>query len=203
LLELWPTPVTSALPITLELNEVKLEGWLSGLHQRSDGGLLSVTTIPNSIGSAKTRKWHRLTRPWVNHLVACASGYTLTTALVASDDTLLLPPLDRESALQSLGDLLLAWQAGMCQPLPVAVKTAFAWLGQSDPGKAEAAARKAYEGDGQTSDGERRESPALARQYPDYNALIADETFSGWVEALYRPLLQAPWRSAANGEADA
>ncbi|AZC99966.1 exodeoxyribonuclease V subunit gamma [Pseudomonas chlororaphis] len=202
LLELWPTPVTSALPITLELKEVKLEGWLSGLHQRSDGGLLSVTTIPNSIGSPKTRKWHRLTRPWVNHLVACASGYTLTTALVASDDTLLLPPLDRDAALQSLGDLLLAWQAGMCQPLPVAVKTAFAWLGQSDPGKAEAAARKAYEGDGQTSDGERRESPALARQYPDYNALIADETFSGWVDALYRPLLQAPWRSAANGEAD-
>jgi exodeoxyribonuclease V gamma subunit len=203
LLALWPTPVTSALPISLELKDVKLEGWLSGLHQRSDGGLLSVTTIPNSIGSTKTRKWHRLIRPWVNHLVACASGYTLTTALVASDDTLLLLPLDHDSALQSLGDLLLAWQAGMRQPLPIAVKTAFAWLGQSDPGKAEVAARKAYEGDGQTSDGERRESPALARQYPDFNALIADETFRGWVDALYRPLLQAPWRSAANGEVDA
>jgi exodeoxyribonuclease V gamma subunit len=195
LLTLWPTPLTSALPVSLELHGLRLEGWLSGLHQRADEGLLSVTTIPNSIGSIKTRKWHRLTRPWVNHLVACASGLSMTTALVASDDSLLLEPLDKAAALQTLGNLLLAWQTGMCQPLPIAVKTAFAWLGQTDPVKAEAAARKAYEGDGQTTDGERRESPALARQFADYNSLTDDETFTGWCDALYRPLLEAPWRS--------
>jgi len=200
LLALWPTPLNSALPVSLEQHGVSLEGWLSGLHQRSDGGLLAVTTIPNSIGSIKTRKWHRLTRPWVNHLAACASGLSLTTALVASDDTLLLAPIEQSAALNSLGDLLQAWQSGMRQPLPVAVKTAFAWLGQSDPVKAEAAACKAYEGDGQTTDGERRESPALARQFPDYSALVADETFSDWCNALYRPLLEAPWRSLASEE---
>jgi exodeoxyribonuclease V gamma subunit len=86
----------------------------------------------------------------------------------------------------------------MRQPLPVAVKTAFAWLGQSDPLKAEAAARKAYEGDGQTSEGERRESPALARQFPDYDALLVEETFPDWCNALYRPLLEAPWQSLAS-----
>ncbi len=195
LLTLWPTPLTSALPVSLELHGLRLEGWLSGLHQRADEGLLSVTTIPNSIGSLKTRKWHRLTRPWVNHLVACASGLSMTTALVASDDSLLLEPLDKAAALQTLGNLLLAWQTGMRQPLPIAVKTAFAWLGQTDPVKAEAAARKAYEGDGQTTDGERRESPALARQFADYDSLTDDETFTGWCDALYRPLLEAPWRS--------
>ncbi|VVN97920.1 exodeoxyribonuclease V subunit gamma [Pseudomonas fluorescens] len=203
LLALWPTPLNSALPVSLELHGIGLEGWLSGLHQRSDGGLLAVTTIPNSIGSIKTRKWHRLTRAWVNHLAACASGLSMTTALVASDDTLLLPPLEQNAALKTLGDLLQAWQFGMRQPLPVAVKTAFAWLGQSDPLKAEAAARKAYEGDGQTTDGERRESPALARQFADYNALVADETFATWCDALYRPLLEAPWRSLATEEARA
>ena len=201
LLALWPTPLNSALPVSLEQHGISLEGWLSGLHQRSDGGLLSVTTIPNSIGSIKTRKWHRLTRPWVNHLAACGSGLSMTTALVASDDTLLLAPLAQSAALQALGDLLQAWQSGMRQPLPIAVKTAFAWLGQTDPVKAEAAARKAYEGDGQTTDGERRESPALARQFPDYNVLVADETFADWCDALYRPLLEAPWRSLANEEA--
>ncbi|SDS62303.1 exodeoxyribonuclease V subunit gamma [Pseudomonas prosekii] len=195
LLTLWPTPLTSALPVSLELHGLRLEGWLSGLHQRADGGLLSVTTIPNSIGSIKTRKWHRLTRPWVNHLVACASGLSMTTALVASDDSLLLEPLEKGAALRALGNLLLAWQTGMRQPLPIAVKTAFAWLGQADPVKAEAAARKAYEGDGQTTDGERRESPALARQFANYDSLVADETFAGWCDSLYRPLLEAPWRS--------
>jgi len=195
LLALWPTPLTSALPVNLELEGLRLEGWLSGLHQCADGGLLSVTTIPNSIGSIKNRKWHRLTRPWVNHLVACASGIPMTTALVASDDSLLLEPLEKGVALKTLGHLLEAWQAGMRQPLPVAVKTAFAWLGQTDPLKAEAAARKAYEGDGQTTDGERRESPALTRQFADYDALLADETFPDWCNALYKPMLEAPWRS--------
>ncbi|MEK1843199.1 MAG: exodeoxyribonuclease V subunit gamma, partial [Pseudomonas sp.] len=142
LLALWPTPLTSALPVSLELQGLRLEGWLSGLHQRADGGLLSVTTIPNSIGSIKARKWHRLTRPWVNHLVACASGMPMTTALVASDDSLLLGPMEEAAASRVLGDLLLAWQTGMRQPLPIAVKTAFAWLAQTDPAKADAAARK-------------------------------------------------------------
>jgi len=200
LLALWPTPLSSALPVNLELQGLHIEGWLSGLHQRADGGLLSVTTIPNSIGSIKSRKWHRLTRPWLTHLVACASGMALTTALVASDDSLLLAPMDESTARKILGDLLMAWQSGMRQPLPIAVKTAFAWLGQTDPVKAAAAARKAYEGDGQTTDGERRESPALARQFADYDALTADETFPDWCDALYRPLLEAPWRSLSSEE---
>jgi exodeoxyribonuclease V gamma subunit len=198
LLTLWPTPLTSAIPINHECQGLRLEGWLGGLHQRADGGVLSVTTIPNSIGSIKNRKWHRLTKSWVNHLVACASGLSLTTALVASDDTLLLEPMEQDRAWRILEDLLLAWQSGMRQPLPVAVKTAFAWLGQNDPLKAEAAARKAYEGDGQTSEGERRESPALARQFPDYDALLAEETFPDWCNALYRPVLEAPWQSLAS-----
>ncbi|MEB0048727.1 MULTISPECIES: exodeoxyribonuclease V subunit gamma [unclassified Pseudomonas] len=198
LLALWPTPLNSALPVSLELHGMRLEGWLSGLHQRADNRLLSITTIPNSIGSIKSRKWHRLTRPWVNHLVACASGLPMTTALVASDDSLLLEPIEQGAAFQILGNVLLAWQAGMRQPLPIAVKTAFAWLGQTDPVKAQAAARKTYEGDGITTDGERRESPALARQFADYDSLIADETFNDWCDVLYKPLLEAPWHSLSS-----
>ena len=125
----------------------------------------------------------------------------MTTALVASDDSLLLAPLEEEAASRMLGDLLQAWQTGMRQPLPVAVKTAFAWLGQTDPAKADAAARKAYEGDGLTTDGERRESPALARQFAGYDALIGDETFPDWCNALYKPIVDASWRSVTGEEA--
>ena len=122
---------------------------------------------------------------------------------MASDDTLLLSPLDQSNAQDVLGNLLLAWHVGMSKPLPVAVKTAFAWLGQTDPAKAQAAASKAYEGDGLTTDGERRETPALTRQFPDYATLIASEEFEGWCETLYRPLLNAPWRSLTGEEASA
>ena len=50
----------------------------------------------------------------------------MTTALVASDDTLLLEPLEAKQAREILGNLLMAWKVGMGHPLPVAVKTAFA-----------------------------------------------------------------------------
>ncbi|WP_213880534.1 exodeoxyribonuclease V subunit gamma [Pseudomonas sp. dw_358] len=201
---LWPTPVHSAMPLSFEHQGLMLEGWLGGLHRRADGGLLSVETIANAIGPLRTRKWHRLTRAWVTHLAACAMDLPLTTALVASDDTLVLKAVPLAMARQCLGDLLLAWQSGMRRPLPVAVKTAFAWLGQSDPDKALAAARKAYEGDGLTTDGERRESPALARQYPDFDSLLASEEFEGWAEALYKPMFEAGWQSIdASADTDA
>ncbi|NBA96547.1 exodeoxyribonuclease V subunit gamma [Pseudomonas sp. R5(2019)] len=201
LLTLWPTRVDSALAISFQHGELALEGWLGGLHQCEDGGLLSVVTVPNAIGSARSRKWHRLTSTWVIHLAACAMALPLTSALVASDDTLLLDPLEPNEARETLSNLLLARQAGMNAPLPVAVKTAFAWLGQIDPNKALAAASKAYDGDGQNTAGERSENTALLRQFPDFAALIETEEFEGWCESLYRPLFQAPWQSLSAEEA--
>jgi exodeoxyribonuclease V gamma subunit len=180
---------------------IALDGWLDGLHRNAQGELLAVTAIPNAIGGKKSRKWHRLSKPWVNHLVACACDLPLTTALVASDETLLLPPLEAEQAKRTLNDLLLAWQQGMHRPLPVGMKTAFAWVGQSDEIKAEAAARKAYDGDGQNMAGEHAESTALARQYPDFDALLDTEEFVGWCEALYKPIFDAPWQSLSSEEA--
>ncbi|MEB0093070.1 exodeoxyribonuclease V subunit gamma [Pseudomonas sp. CCI4.2] len=203
LLVRWPQPLNTALPVNFTHGSVTLDGWLSGLHQNNKGDLLAVTAIPNSIGSKKTRKWHRLTRPWVLHLVACACDLPLSTALVASDETLLLAPLEKQAAIKALTYLLMAWQTGMQRPLPVAVKTAFAWLGQSDESKAEAAACKAYEGDGVNTGGERRESTALARQFADFAALNGSEEFVGWCDALYRPLYEADWQSLSTEEVSA
>ncbi|MBD8476487.1 exodeoxyribonuclease V subunit gamma [Pseudomonas sp. CFBP 8770] len=201
LLVMWPSRLDSALPITFQAQGVVLEGWLAGVYQRADGNYLSVSTIANAIGGVRSRKWHRLVRPWVLHLASCAVGLPLTTAVVASDDTLLLDPLPLDQARNALSDLLLAWQAGMTRPLPVAVKTAVAWLSHTDEEKALVAARKAYEGDGVTSNGERREAMALMRQFADFDALMDGEEFEGWAQALYQPMLEAPWRSVDDGEA--
>ena len=201
LLQRWPTLVEGALPIHFEQGAHRLEGWLGRVYQADDQSLLSIATVPNTLGAGRNSlKWHRLIPAWVMHLAACASGYPLHSALVASDLTLLLAPLPQAEAAERLGELLLARQAGMNAPLPVAAKTAFAWLAQEDPDKALAAAARAYEGDGQISYGERSESLALARQYRDFAALALDETFEGWCEALYRPLFAAPWQTLGNPE---
>ncbi|WP_145188703.1 exodeoxyribonuclease V subunit gamma [Pseudomonas sp. URMO17WK12:I11] len=204
LLQRWPTVVDGALPIHFEHADHRLEGWLGRVHQAADQSLLSITTIPNTISAGRNGlKWHRLIPSWVMHLAACAAGYPLHTALLASDLTLLLDPLPQAEASEQLGQLLVARQAAMNAPLPVAAKTAFAWLAQPDPDKALAAAARAYEGDGRHSFGERSESLALARQFRDFTALTADETFEGWCETLYRPLFSAAWQALGNPESRA
>ena len=73
------------------------------------------------------------------------------------------------------GDLLLA----RSRPLPLAVKTAFAWIKDAPPGadaaaeaRATEAARKAYEGDDYTP-GERDSSAYLQRAWPDFAAMAS------------------------------
>ncbi|TFZ33630.1 exodeoxyribonuclease V subunit gamma, partial [Pseudomonas syringae] len=106
LLTLWPETLSSALPISFSHEAGSIDGWLGGLHRNARAELLLVTAIPNSIGSKKTRKWHRLIRPGVNHLVACACDLPLSTALVASDATPMLAPPARQSDVTTLTPLV-------------------------------------------------------------------------------------------------
>ena len=201
LLQQWPTRIDSALPIRFEAGALKLEGWLGRVQQRADQALLSITTLPNGISSGRSLKWHRLTATWVMHLAACAVGHSLHSAVVATDITLMLEPLPPEEAAELLTHLLLSRQTGMNAPLPVAIKTAFAWLAQheKDPERALADAAKTYDGDGQR-DGERTENAALLRQFSDFAAMTASEEFEGWCEALYKPMFEAKWQTLASEE---
>lgn len=193
--ERWPQPLNSALSLSFVHDDSGVSDWLEGVCQDSDGGLLSVTTIPNTIAAGRSRKWHRLVKPWVTHVVACACGLRLTSAMVAKDQTLLLPPLETPVASEILITMLQAYKQGMQKPLPVALRTAFAALEKADP-------VKAYEGDDFTHKGEREET-ALARQYPDFSALTESGEFFHWCDLLYKPLLEAPWQSITRKEAEA
>jgi exodeoxyribonuclease V gamma subunit len=189
----WPEPLEEAVTLNLEHREVQLVANLERLR-RGPEGLLALTAQANGLGNARTRKWHRLLRPWVQHLVAAAGGLQLTTAVVATDLTLLLPPLDTELAQRQLHELLDAWALGQRRPLPVAPRTAFAWLA-NEPDKALAFAEQAYQGEAATH-------PALRRQYPDFAALLADEEFDGWCQTLYAPVFTAGWQ-VVGGEGQA
>jgi exodeoxyribonuclease V gamma subunit len=88
--------------------------------------------------------------------------------------------------------LIDAWRSGMQSPLPIARRTAFAWLLAEEASKdATEAARLCYEGnDGPYAfPGEVVTEPYLARSWPNFGRLYADG-FEQWL-ALYRPLLKA------------
>ena len=194
-LQQWPTLLRSPLAVDFHHRGVRLEGWLSSLRQGDEEGYAMLEAIPNGIMSGGKRlKWHRLTRPWVTHLAANAGGLTLSTVMVAADVTLTLLPVPPAYAATILGELVDGWLAGMQQPLPIAVRSAFAWLAYVDDPKTEARAldetRKVYEG-GFNNPGEVGQNAYLARHYPTFDALIADGQFTEWAEKLYRPLYEA------------
>jgi exodeoxyribonuclease V gamma subunit len=81
------------------------------------------------------------------------------------------------------------WSSDVCSSdLPLACKTAFAWLslaGENED-KARAAARSCYEG-GYQNDGERGEDAYLLRTFPDFDRLAA-AGFETWLQPVYAPL---------------
>jgi exodeoxyribonuclease V gamma subunit len=131
---------------------------------------------------------HKLVRVWLRLLVAGACGIPLEVRIVARDALLVLQPLRQAVAEAVLDDLLDVWAQGMLQPLPVACRTALAWLAAREhhPDKAEDAACTVYEG-GHTHRGEVQD-PALARCFPDGAALLAGHDFDQWAQRLYEPL---------------
>ncbi|WP_319781401.1 exodeoxyribonuclease V subunit gamma [Oceanisphaera sp. IT1-181] len=180
----WPNPLSSPLALQFEQAGIALQGWLGGLYQHGQG-FARLELQPGNLVHKKVPKWHRLLRPLVSQVVAAASGISLTTWLVGEDVTLEFSPLSQDEAQVILGEWLSAWRAGLEAPLPVALQTAMVWLDKTD----EAKARTKYEGDDFFGGGECQQNAALARQYPNFDALIANGEFATWSERLYRPLL--------------
>ena len=218
-LERWPERQEGELEIRLEANiegqRLELADWLGGFRSAPDGLLGRVELETSDLVKAGHYRGDKLIRHWVTHLSAHLSGSPITTIVISKAGSMEFKPLEIGEAQAHLTTLLSAWQQGMRRPLPLAARTAFAWLkGIQDPGLAERgetsealveappsatdptidnarkAARTAYEG-GYKQDGEVEGSAYLSRAYPDFNALVASGEFSELAEALLRPLHRA------------
>jgi exodeoxyribonuclease V gamma subunit len=90
----------------------------------------------------------------------------------------------------------------MRQPLPLACRSAFAWL-NADAEQAKAAAERVYHGDGFMFSGEVDGDAYLARQFPEFQQLQTEPgaDFGFWLDKLYRPLWAQCNQANAAGEA--
>ncbi|MFI3185994.1 MAG: exodeoxyribonuclease V subunit gamma, partial [Methylococcaceae bacterium] len=132
-------------------------------------------------------KYPNLLLYWVQHLAGCAIGLDLQTRVVGSDTVIEIAPIAQAEALAQLKILIESWQLGMQYPLPVACKTAFAWLSAA-PDKALDAAQSAYEGD-DWNRGEVDYDAYLGRFFPSFISLTpetASEGFVAWADTLYQ-----------------
>ncbi len=170
----------------------ELEGLRSDGHHR-----LQLGYNVSRLKDAKGRDWRyeKLLATWVDHLVANALAGPVTTELVGLDTGLSLQPVPDELARSHLAQVLRAWDAGQRRPLPLACRTAMAWLDAAAGGKHDPMEKAliTYTGNEHTP-GEAQRDPYLLRVYPQADWLLADPDFARWRDALYRPLHQAVQR---------
>ena len=117
---------------------------------------------------------------WVRSLVAAAAEVPCAGVLIGRDAAASITPMAQDVAQSTLAALLETWRLGLETPLPVAPRTAIAYLTDNRPAAV-------YEGD-RFRRGE-AEDAYLARCFPDYTALLSDGRFPALARTLYAPLL--------------
>ncbi len=131
-----------------------------------------------------------LSQLWLHHLAACASGTPTTSVQIGFDAAIELKPIETDTAQAHLQNLCDAYLEAWTQPLPVAAKTACAFVmgvygGSKDPmGKAQTA----FEG-GFGKSGEYTGSPALQRVFTSFEEIEA--SLNHWATRLYEPMFKA------------
>lgn len=127
----------------------------------------------------------KLIESWIRSLLASASGIADRGLLIGKDAMVQISSPATDEARSTLSTLLHCWREGQDAPLPVAPRTALAWLeGKGDP--REPAAR-AYEGDDHNAFGEVEET-CLARCFADFDELSQDGRFEIYAHRIYGPL---------------
>jgi exodeoxyribonuclease V gamma subunit len=180
-----------------------LTGTLSGLWAQDAATGSPCLQIAERTGAVlqgdKTRlsaRLHVLVGLWLRHLAGCASGHKLTSVQLGVDGQAVFKPMPSDVALGILQKLAQAYACAWTQPLPLACKTAWAYLlaerqnqALTDAGKPtkdpHEAASDAFEG-GQRG-GERAESAYLQRAFASYDAMA--DALPSWAQELYGDLL--------------
>ncbi len=168
---------------------LQVEDWLTDLrrNEAEQHGRLELVNGALADKNGKLRH-EKLLSAWVIHLLANANGLHMQTRLIGADAQARLDALSPEDAAAQLDALLAALHEGMQSPLPIARKTAFAWL--QSPKNPVTAAKACYEGNSFAHiPGEAGEDAYLARAWPSFEALQAGG-FERWLP-LYQAVVDA------------
>ena len=195
----YPHPLP-AQSIDLQVAGITLNGTLEGLYQGEAGWLLRhqrVGAVLEGDKEARTARAHVVVGLWLHHLVACASAMPLTSVQLGLDGQVFFTPLPQDEALGVLQKLVSAYLAAWERPLPVACKTAWAFLQvqtqadrlaveqpDKEPKDPHEAAQAVFEG--ARHGGERAESAYLARAFESYDDIESE--LPAWAECLYGDL---------------
>ena len=186
----YPEPAPK-FALGLALDGIALEDWIDRL--RSDGSQVvwMLQTSSKILDKKGALRMDKLIGAWLCQLAACAADKPMTGYLVARDAELEIAPLDCADARVRLARIAALWRANLDSPLPVACRSAIAWL------QNKAGAEGVYDGNdflGENGPPPEGREPAPGRLWPDFATLSGQPGWEATAEALYRPLVD--WATA-------
>jgi len=205
----WPEPVASEIAFNFtmqhENNHLEVADWLGGIRFNSQAENAAdkygcvVLEASNLVNSSNQYRGDKVIRHWVRHLACQIALGPMVTEIISKKGQVNLPAYCAEDAIKHFKEIISAWYDGMRCPLPLAIKSAFAWLRALpnetgvillDVERGNDAARKVYEPSTQ-SQGELGENPYLRRAWPRFDCLIESGEFARLSERLLRPIHNA------------
>lgn len=190
-LQAWPELEDGQTAVTIAADDATpgLSDWLGGIRRNGAGARAYLQLDSKKLSKEGKLSWHNLVRPWLRHLALQLDGQGCTTILVSLSADVVFRPMPADQAQDSLRALLGAWVTGMQEPLPVACKSAFAWLAAGGDGNEASLdkAREVFEGS-YPHEGEAARSFALRRAFADFDQLCAGGKFPEWATRLYGDL---------------
>ncbi|MRH77762.1 exodeoxyribonuclease V subunit gamma [Spiribacter sp. C176] len=173
-----------------------IEDWTDGLFCNADGQLARLVLKAGDVTKGKNPHYPKLINDWVQHLVLNASGLNVSSWIVGHNGKHHLLPMPIDTALNHLDSILQAWIVGLEQPLPLPIRTVFAYLSQTAPlTLTEEALAKTYEsGPKNTGEVDYADSGAWRRSFPTAAALLQPKMneqtlLAFWGERLFQPLI--------------
>ncbi len=207
----WPDVLENEVELRFEHvvgdERIELADWIPGVRRNAAASDAAEADGPGSrfgcvaleasalVDDKNKYRGDKMIRHWVRHLALHVAVGRITTVVVSRKGVIELAPRDPAEAGERLREIIEAWHEGMRRPLPLAPKSAFAWLRACrdpalDQDKARAEARKTYER-GFNYAGECAESAYLSRAWPSFDELWAGGEFRDLAERLLRPLQDA------------
>jgi exodeoxyribonuclease V gamma subunit len=167
--------------LNLVLAGVPLDDWIDQLRSNGSDTVWLAQMSSRVADKQGKPRGDKLIAMWLRQLAISATGMQVTGYLVARDAIVTMKPLDPVQAQEALRELVCLWRDGMNRPLPTACKTALALVQEGDP-------RAVY--DGGFDIGGENQDLCLARLWPDFAALSAEDDFDDVSRALYGPLAE-------------
>ena len=140
-----------------------------------------------------------LVKLWPQHLQRCLTTQGESVVLYSIDGIAELPALAGDQAKLYWAELCHNWQLACQSPLPLTLKTGWAWasagLTLSEDAGREAIKAKAYKDAAQKydigsyNDEEVKEQPFLRWHYPEFKQLEQSQGFARFAQSLYRPIV--------------